>query len=130
MRVAVNPKTLKHINNDNIWALGDCNDAPVQPSFFAGIYQSHVVRHNILNRLKGVEENAEYKGNSKVNLFRGVNRFSWYSEVYGKPGTIYFKALFTQYIGFYLFFDRWVKSQLIKIYKEGAAGPPKFRFGY
>jgi len=43
----VNPETLQHIKYDNIFGIGDVNNVPTTKSFYGGLAQVAVVRHNV-----------------------------------------------------------------------------------
>lgn len=64
----VNPHTLQSTKYDNIFGVGDVINAPTTKSFYAGLSQVNVVRHNIIRRLSGLPLNAKYDGYSKTQL--------------------------------------------------------------
>jgi sulfide:quinone oxidoreductase len=64
----VNPETLQHTKYDNIFGLGDVINAPTTKSFYGGLSQVAVVRHNVERKLNGLSLNAKYDGYSKTAL--------------------------------------------------------------
>lgn len=58
----VDPYTLQHKKYDNIFGLGDVVNVPTTKTFYAGLNQLHVVRHNLERRINGLEPNAKYDG--------------------------------------------------------------------
>ena len=67
----VNPTTLQHTKYNNIFGLGDVINAPTTKTFYGGLNQVAVVRHNVERRLNGLSLNAAYDGYAKANLFNG-----------------------------------------------------------
>lgn len=65
----VNPHTLQHKKYDNIFGLGDVINAPTTKSFYGGVAQVAVVRHNVERKLNGLSLNANYDGYSKISVF-------------------------------------------------------------
>lgn len=64
----VNPTTLQHKKYDNIFGLGDVINAPTTKTFFGGLSQVAVVRHNVERKLNGLSLNAKYDGYAKARL--------------------------------------------------------------
>lgn len=50
----VNPETLQHNKYDNIFGLGDVINVPTTKTFYAGVHQISVVRHNLERRINGL----------------------------------------------------------------------------
>lgn len=65
----VNPQTLQHSRYDNIFGIGDVNNVPTTKSFYGGLAQVAVVRHNVERRLNGLSLNAKYDGYTKLSLY-------------------------------------------------------------
>jgi len=65
----VNPQTLQHSRYDNIFGIGDVNNVPTTKSFYGGLAQVGVVRHNVERRLNGLSLNAKYDGYTKLSLY-------------------------------------------------------------
>lgn len=53
---------------DNIFGIGDVNNVPTTKSFYGGLAQVAVVRHNVERRLNGLSLNAKYDGYTSVGL--------------------------------------------------------------
>ena len=64
----VDPHTLQSKKYDNIFGVGDVTNVPTTKSFYGGLSQVHVVRHNLVRRLNGLPLNAKYDGYSKTQL--------------------------------------------------------------
>ena len=64
----VDPETLQHKNYKNIFGVGDVLNVPTTKSFYGGLAQVAVVRHNVERRLNGLSLNAKYDGYSKVDF--------------------------------------------------------------
>jgi len=65
----VNPETLQHTKYDNIFGLGDVTNVQTTKSFYGGLAQVAVARHNVERKLNGLSLNAKYDGYSKFNLY-------------------------------------------------------------
>lgn len=65
----VDPFTLQHTKYDNIFGLGDVINAPTTKSFYGGLSQVAVLRHNIERKLNGLSLNAKYDGYSKTAFY-------------------------------------------------------------
>lgn len=65
----VDPSTLQHKTYDNIFGLGDVTNVPTTKSFYGGLSQVAVLRHNIERKLNGLSLNAKYDGYSKTTLY-------------------------------------------------------------
>ena len=57
--VDVDKHTMRHTKYDNIFALGDCSNAPISKTAAAISGQSHAVRRNIMATLKGEDLNTK-----------------------------------------------------------------------
>ena len=64
----VNWETLQHKKYGNIFGLGDVINAPTTKTFYGGLSQVAVVRHNIERNLNNLSLNAKYDGYSKANI--------------------------------------------------------------
>lgn len=129
LEMPVNPKTLQHAKYGNIFGVGDICDLPIQKSFFAGLYQNHVVRHNILEQLYGQPANAEYKGETSFPVWTSVNGAVQYSSDYEKGGKLLFDGSAEGFQYSLLFASRLYKKTS-KVMAGKVAGPPKWKLGY
>lgn len=125
-QIEVNPVSLATKEYENIFVYGDAADLPIQPSIHASICQSQVVRHNALEYADGRKPNAEYKGQTKLPIFTGVNSVAFYSAEYNKQPTIkdgwlYEKLMYYWVVGNYA-------KGLKKIYTSKKAGPPSMKY--
>ena len=57
--VDVDKHTMRHTKYGNIFALGDCSNAPISKTAAAISGQSHAVRRNIMATLKGEDLNTK-----------------------------------------------------------------------
>jgi sulfide:quinone oxidoreductase len=64
----VDPYTLQHKKYSNIFGLGDVTNVPTTKSFYGGLSQVGVVRHNVQRHLNGLSLNAKYDGYSTATL--------------------------------------------------------------
>jgi len=60
--VTVDPHTLQHTEYENVFAVGDCNDAPKSRTASAARKESQVVAKNLLAHLRGKPLRARYGG--------------------------------------------------------------------
>ena len=67
----VNPETLQHKQYNNIFGIGDVLNVPTTKTFYGGLSQVAVVRHNVERKLNGLSMNAKYDGYAKVNFPNG-----------------------------------------------------------
>lgn len=126
LTMPVNPTTLQHPKYSNVFGVGDVCDLNIQKSFLAGIYQSHVVRHNALQLLGGKTPNAEYKGNSELNFYTGLARMAKYSENSEKG-----ESLDTDFQKpRYRLNSLVAGKKLLNIFRGANPGPPKNKLGY
>lgn len=73
-------ETLQIEGHENIFAIGDVADLPIQRSMYANMYQTRVGIHNMLNYLKGYSLTGQYKLESKIPMFSGVQKMIWYKS--------------------------------------------------
>ena len=79
----VNPQTLQHSKYSNIFGLGDVINAPTTKTFFGGLSQVGVVRHNVERKLNGLSLNAKYDGYSKANMLVNASNLISVEHKYG-----------------------------------------------
>lgn len=60
--------------------MGDVAELPIQRSMYANMYQTRVGIHNMLNYLKGHSLTGQYKLESKIPMFSGVQKMTWYKS--------------------------------------------------
>lgn len=125
-QIEVNPVSLATKDYENIFVYGDAADLPIQPSLHASICQSQVVRHNALEYIDGRRPNAEYKGQTKLPIFTGVNAAAFYSAEYNqapviRDGWLWEKLQYAYVVGKYA-------KDIKKIYTSKKAGPPSFKY--
>lgn len=109
----VDQNTLQHKKYKNVFGLGDVCNLPTTRSFWAGLYQIQVVRHNLCKAMHGESLNAKYEGYTKVPLILGQNSMTYVEHYYNqrptrmhlldKNGGIISKIRFI--INFFQFFD-------------------------
>lgn len=79
----VNPETLQHNKYSNIFGLGDVINAPTTKTFYGGLNQVAVVRHNVERKLNGLPLNAKYDGYAKANLYLNAGSIGNVEHKYG-----------------------------------------------
>ena len=79
----VNPETLQHRQYSNIFGLGDVINAPTTKTFYGGLSQVAVVRHNIERKLNNLSLNAKYDGYSKASLLLSQGNLASVEHKYG-----------------------------------------------
>jgi sulfide:quinone oxidoreductase len=79
----VNPTTLQHKKYDNIFGLGDVINAPTTKSFYGGLGQVAVLRHNVERKLNGLSLNAQYDGYAKAALYTSPHSIANVEHKYG-----------------------------------------------
>ena len=67
----VNPETLQHKQYNNIFGIGDVLNLQTTKTFYGGLSQVAVVRHNVERKLNGLSMNARYDGYAKASLPSG-----------------------------------------------------------
>lgn len=125
-QLEVNPATLALKEFENIFAYGEGVDLPIQRSLHASICQSHVVRHNALEYADGRKPNAEYKGQTKLPIFTGVNAAVFYSSAYNQQPKISDGWLLEK-LQYYYAVGKYAKK-VKKIYTSKKAGPPAWSY--
>jgi hypothetical protein len=73
---------LQHKKYDNIFGVGDVLNVPTTKTFYGGINQIAVVRHNIERKINGLSMNAKYDGFSEAPLFLSNHNLTWASHKY------------------------------------------------
>jgi NADH dehydrogenase FAD-containing subunit len=126
-QIPVDPLSLKHTKFDNIYSYGEGAKLDIQPSFLGSIQQSHVVRHNVLEQIENRRPNAEYKGNTKLPLWTGIDTLSWFVGEYGNEGQVKNDGLAAK-LSYYWMRKKYYKK-LMNIYSSKNPGPPALR-GY
>lgn len=79
----VDPNTLQHKKYSNIFGLGDVTNVPTTKSFYGGLNQVSVLRHNIERKLNGLSLNAKYDGYSKTILYTSPSSIANIEHKYG-----------------------------------------------
>lgn len=72
------------LGHENIFALGDVVDLPMQRSLVANHHQIRVVVHNALNYLKAQTMTGTYNLETELPLYTGIAKFNTYKSVGGK----------------------------------------------
>lgn len=123
----VNQNTLQHKKYDNIFGLGDCHNAPTTKTFYGGLSQVSVLRHNLERRMNGLSMNVNYDGYAEAPLFLTPNNLSWVSHLYNGV-----EASFdTSSIGTALKYKKYTmfdKKDLANLYHFKNWGPPYYKF--
>lgn len=81
-QVTVNPYTLQHSKYPNVFAFGDCCNAPTTKSLYATLNQGVVVRNNLTDYLHGNEFKAVYEGYSSFAVNHSMDRQWIFSHKY------------------------------------------------
>lgn len=119
--VTIDKDSLRHTKYPNIWAVGDCTNLPTSKTLAAGISQSSVLTHNLLQSLENKQPTAKYTGYTSCPIFVGQNKlmlcefkyaaqvsetFSYRQEV---PSRLYYmiKRFFFPYVYKYWFKKGW-----------------------
>ena len=124
-QVKVNPQTLQYGNYDNVFMLGDAVDLPMQRSFFAGIHQGHVIRHNALEIIEGRRPTANYDLHTRLPIFTGRESASFYESKLGSEP----KFTNPMFEGFaYSKLTGGYAKKQIKTWKGKNAGPGYYRY--
>ncbi|KAI7833091.1 hypothetical protein BX661DRAFT_141433 [Kickxella alabastrina] len=85
--VDVNQFTLQHNKYGNIYSLGDCSSLPTSKTAAAAAAQSQVLKHNLLNQIRGSDAPAaEYNGYTSCPLVTGKHKLVL-AEFSGYTGT-------------------------------------------
>ena len=79
----VDQQTLQHKQYNNIFGLGDVLNVPTTKTFFGGLSQVAVVRHNVERKLNGLSLNAKYDGYAKAALYTGPGAIANVEHKYG-----------------------------------------------
>ena len=69
---------------ENIFAMGDCADLPIQRSMISNLYQTRVGIHNMLNYLKGQSFTGIFRGESRISMFTGVQKVTVFNSKEGQ----------------------------------------------
>lgn len=123
----VNPFTLQHKKYDNIFGLGDVTNVQTTKSFYGGLAQVAVVRHNLERKLNGLSLNAKYDGYSKVSLFTSPSTIANLEHKYGGEEV----AFSTDGLGSSLRFSLYSKTGKHaheNVLKFKNWGPPYYKF--
>ena len=122
----VNKETLQHTRYDNIFGLGDIANVPTTKTFYGGLEQVHVLRHNMERRLNGLNMNAKYNGHAEAPLFLSNGNVSWVTHQYdGKEVSFDTSSLMTSLR--YKKYVKFDKKDLTNLYKFKNWGPPYYK---
>eukprot|EP00794_Sanderia_malayensis_P019532 gene19532-21463_t len=72
--VDINKQTMRHVKYPNVFALGDCSNAPISKTAAAVAGQNKVVRKNLMAIVNGKEPLAQYDGYTSCPLLTGYNK--------------------------------------------------------
>ena len=78
----MDPHTLQHKKYDNIFGVGDVTNVPTTKTFYGGLSQVAVVRHNLERRLNGLSLNARYDGYASATLYTGPGSIAKFEHAY------------------------------------------------
>ena len=123
----VNKDTLQHKKYDNIFGLGDCHNAPTTKTFYGGVAQISILRHNIERRLNGLSANANYDGFAEAPLLLNNGNVCWVSHLYNGVEN----SFDTNPISTALRYKKYTmldKKDLESFYKFKNWGPPYYKF--
>ena len=123
----VDPETLQHKQYNNIFGVGDVNNVPTTKTFYGGLEQVAVVRHNVERKLNGLTPNAKYDGYSKAKLFLGTSKISSVEHKYGGEEV----AFSTEGLGSSLrstIYGMTGKHAAENVFKFKNWGPPYYKF--
>ena len=122
----VDPSTLQHRRYDNIYGLGDCHNAPTTKTFYGGLAQLHVLRHNVERRLNGLSANVNYDGFAEAPLYLGPSNISWVSHLYNNVEANFDTSSFTTGLKFKKY-TKLDKKDLANLYQFKNWGPPYYK---
>ncbi|KAJ2001209.1 hypothetical protein GGI02_001040 [Coemansia sp. RSA 2322] len=91
--VDVNQGTLQHTKYPNVYAIGDCSSLPTSKTAAAAAAQSSVLKHNLLNQIRGTAAPAaEYNGYTSCPLVTGKHKLvlAEFSGYTGAPHETFF----------------------------------------
>ena len=120
----VDPATLQHKQYSNIFGLGDVINAPTTKTFYGGLAQVGVVRHNVERKLNGLPLNAKYDGYAKANLFNGSGSIANVEHKYGGEEVAFSTDAITSSIRFSMYGTHGSEN----IFKFKNWGPPYYKF--
>lgn len=123
----VNPETLQHNKYNNIFGVGDVLNVPTTKSFYGGLAQVAVVRHNVERRLNGLSLNAKYDGYSKVDLNTSNSSIAKVEHKYGGQEISFSTDGLSSSLRFSLY-GMTGKHNAENIYKFKNWGPPYYKF--
>lgn len=72
--VTLDKDSLRHTKYSNVWALGDCTNLPTSKTLAAGIGQSNVLTHNLIQVLENKQPTGKYQGYTSCPIFVGNNK--------------------------------------------------------
>lgn len=123
----VNPETLQHKQYSNVFGVGDVLNVPTTKSFYGGLAQVAVVRHNLERRLNGLSLNAKYDGYSKVSFFTGPSAIANIEHKYGGQEVSVSTDSLSSSLRYKLY-SMTGKHNAEHIYKFKNWGPPYYKF--
>lgn len=91
--VKVNPSTMRHVDYENIWSLGDSSNIPTSKTAAAALAQTPVMVDQFLASLQKKQSNASYNGYTACPLFVGDNKIMLAEFKFGgEPSETFFKS--------------------------------------
>ena len=79
----ISSETLQVLGHDNIFALGDVVDLPIQNSNMANMHQIRCITENAINYLEAKTLTGKYKLQSELNLYTGIAKLNSFSSESG-----------------------------------------------
>lgn len=122
----VNPHTLQHNKYSNIFGVGDVLNVPTTKSFYGGLAQVAVVRHNVERKLNGLSLNAKYDGYSKVDLATSPTSLAGVEHKYGGQEVSFSTDKILSALRFKLY-NMTGKHNAENIFKFKNWGPPYYK---
>lgn len=123
----VNPETLQHKTYSNIFGVGDVLNVPTTKSFYGGLAQVAVVRHNLERKLNGLSLNAKYDGYTKVDFPLSNTSIANIEHKYGGQEVSFSTDGFASSLRFTLY-NMKGKHNAEHIYKFKNWGPPYYKW--
>ena len=122
----VDQTTLQHKKYSNIFGIGDVLNVPTTKSFYGGLAQVHVARHNVERKLNGLSLNAKYDGYTSVDLATSPSSIAKVEHKYGGQEVNFSTDKFASSLRFSLY-SMTGKHNAENIFKFKNWGPPYYK---
>ena len=107
--------------------MGDVVNVPTTKTFYGGLSQVHVLRHNLARKMNGLSLNATYDGHAEAPLYLSQDKVTWVSHLYKGVEQSFDTSSLTAGLRYKLH-AKFGKANVAEILNFKNWGPPYYKF--